>query len=212
MKNITFTIAALVLSFNAVANDNKPTKPQAPATAKATLDTTASAAVWTGKKIAGPHTGKVNFKEGAFDYKKGKLTKGNVVIDLNSITNDDVKDADYNKKLVEHLKGEDFFNTAKFPTATFKITTFSEIYNIVEGQPNMEAKGTLTIKGVTKPYSTKVFFTPSETGFGVKGKILIDRTQFGLKYNSKKFFDPKALGDKLIDDTFEVDLNLVAKK
>ena len=46
----------------------------------------------------------------------------------------------------------------------------------------------------------------------MKGKLIIDRTAYGLKYNSKKFFDAKALGDKIIDDNFEVDVNLIAKK
>lgn len=206
MKNTTIALAALVLSINATANTAKTT------TTKATLDVAASSATWTGKKVSGTHTGKVAFKEGTFEYKKNKLSKGEVKIDLNSITNDDLKDAEYNKKLVDHLKGEDFFNAGKYPVATFKINSFSEIHNITPGQPNLEVKGTLTIRGVSKPYSTKVFFTPNDTGFDVKGKILIDRTQFGLKYNSKKFFDLKKLGDKMIDDQFEVDLNLVAKK
>jgi polyisoprenoid-binding protein YceI len=205
MKNLSIIISTLALSLSAEAST-------APTVTKANLDVAASTASWTGKKVSGTHTGKVAFKEGTFVYKKNKLSKGEVKIDLNSITNDDVKDAEYNKKLVDHLKGEDFFDAGKHPVATFKINSFSEIHNIIEGQPNLEAKGTLTIRGVTKPYTTKVFFTPNETGFGVKGKIMIDRTQFGLKYNSKKFFDLKKLGDKMIDDQFEVDLNLVAKK
>ena len=211
MKNITFAIAALALSFNAMANTaNKDNK-----VIKATVDVAASSATWTGKKLAGTHTGKVSFKSGEFEYKKNKLSKGEVVIDLTSITNEDLKDAEYNKKLIGHLKSEDFFNVEKFPTATFKINTFSEIHNIVAGQPDMELKGTLTIKGITKPYSTKVFMTPNEAGFDIKGKIMIERTQFGLKYNAKKFLSTdklKEIGDKLIDDNFEVEVNLVAKK
>ena len=206
MKNITIAIAALALSINAMAANTKATE------TKVTLDVAASSATWTGKKIAGTHTGKVSFKDGEFDYKNNKFVKGEVDIDLNSITNEDLKDAEYNKKLIGHLKSEDFFNVEKFPIATYKITSMNEIHNFVPGQPNMEIKGTLTIRGVTKPMNTKVFFTPSPTGFDVKGKLVIERTQFGLKYNSKKFFDVKTLGDKLIDDNFEVDLNLVAKK
>ena len=133
-------------------------------------------------------------------------------LDLTSITDEDIKAPVYNGKLVAHLKSDDFFSVEHFPTATLKITSLSEIHNIVAGQPDLEVKGTLTIRGITKPIDTKVFFTPNKDGFGVKGKLIIERTQYGLKYNSKKFFDPKALGDKLIDDNFEVDFNLVAKK
>lgn len=203
-------LVSLALSVSANANTKKTSTD-----AIATLDTAASSATWTGKKIAGTHTGKVALKSGKFTFKKNKLAGGEVVVDLASITNDDVKDAEYNQKLVGHLKSEDFFNVEKFPEATYKITSFSEIHNFVPGQPNMEMKGTLTIRGVSKPFSTKLIVTPSETGFEAKGKIVIERTQFGLKYSAKKFLSAdklKEIGDKLIDDNFEVDLNLVAKK
>jgi hypothetical protein len=201
-------VFAAFMALNASAN---PAKKTATLT-NAKLDVATSTAIWTGKKITGSHTGKVNLKEGALEFNKNKFVKGEVVVDLTSITNEDLKDAGYNKKLVDHLKGEDFFDVAKFPVASFKIESMNEIHNFVPGQPNMEVKGMLTIRGITKPYSTKIFFTPNDSGYDIKGKIIVDRTQFGLKYNSKKFFDPKALGDKLIDDNFEVDLNLVAKK
>jgi len=207
MKNTLIVFAAFI-ALNASATEAK----KAAALTNAKLDVAASSATWTGKKLAGAHTGKILFKEGSFEFKKNKFSKGEVTADLNSITNEDVKDAEYNAKLVGHLKGEDFFNVAKFPVATFKIESMNEIHNFVAGQPNMEVKGKLTIHGVTKPYTTKVFFTENAAGFDIKGKVMVDRTEFGLKYNSKKFFDPKALGDKLIDDNFEIDLNLVAKK
>jgi polyisoprenoid-binding protein YceI len=207
MKKSALVIAAMALALNASATETKKTS----AMTKATLDVATSSATWTGKKLAGTHTGKITFKEGSFEF-KGKSAKGTVIADLVSITNDDVTNAEYNAKLVGHLKGEDFFNVEKFPVATFKIDSMSEIHNFVAGQPNMEVKGKLTIRGVTKPYATKVFYTQNDAGFDIKGKIEIDRTLFGLKYNSKKFFDVKALGDKMIDDKFEVELNLVAKK
>jgi polyisoprenoid-binding protein YceI len=90
--------------------------------------------------------------------------------------------------------------------------SFTEVQNFAPGSPNAFAKGDLTIRGITKPAEVKFFFTPGENGFEAKGKLVIDRTKFGLKYNSKQFFDMKKLGDKLIDDNFEVDLNLVAKR
>jgi polyisoprenoid-binding protein YceI len=176
------------------------------------IDPAASKIAWVGKKIAGPHSGTVGVKEGQFEIKSKGVTKGEIVIDLNNIVCEDLKDPEYNAKLVGHLKGEDFFDVAKHPTATFKIDSFQEVMNFRPGEPNAVAKGKLTIRGVTKPYETKLFFNAKDDTVTFTGKMMIDRTQFGLKYNSKKFFDPKALGDKLIDDQFEVDLNLVAKK
>lgn len=208
MKQLVTIMAALALSFNAVAADKKA-KAVPAVTYK--LDTEASKALWTGKKVAGSHNGAVKFKEGNFEMKSGSMT-GSVVVDLDTITCTDLTDAEYNKKLVGHLKSEDFFNVAKYPTATFKIKSSTEMHPITAGQPNLVLKGDLTVRGITKPSEVSVVFTPSETGFEAKGKLLIDRTQFGLKYNSKKFFDAKALGDKIINDEFEIDFTLVAKK
>ena len=208
MKNLMIAIAVLALSLNSFAGTAKKTK-------KATIDVAASSVIWTGKKIGGSHTGKVSIKKGEVEYKNNKFVKGFVSIDLTTITNDDLKDPTYNQKIVSHLKSEDFFNVEKFPLAFFKINSVSELHNFVPGQPNLDVSGMMTIRGVTKPFETKLFYTPSKTGFVVKGKLIIERTQFGLKFNAKSFLSAdklKEIGDKLIDDNFEVDLNLVAKK
>lgn len=50
-----------------------------------------------------------------------------------------------------HLQGEDFFNTAKYPTITFKSTKVK----FESGKP-VAVEGDLTIKGVTKPVTLTV--------------------------------------------------------
>ncbi len=45
-----------------------------------------------------------------------------------------------------HIQGEDFLDTAKFPTATYKSTKF-----VFEGDKLVGVDGNLTLKGVTKP-------------------------------------------------------------
>lgn len=205
MKVLYTLVLAVAFTASAYASKNPKSETYA-------IDTTASKISWVGKKIAGPHNGTVGVKEGKFEVKSKGVAKGEIVIDLNNIVCEDVKDPEYNAKLIGHLKGEDFFDVAKHPTATFKIDSFQQVMNIKPGEPNAIAKGKLTIRGVTKPYEAKLFYTEKDNTVSFAGKLMIDRTQYGLKYNSKKFFDPKALGDKLIDDQFEVDLNVVAKK
>ena len=39
-------------------------------------------------------------------------------------------------------------------------------------------------------------------------KILVNRTKFDIKYGSASFFE--SIGDKAINDEFELDVNLVA--
>jgi polyisoprenoid-binding protein YceI len=50
-----------------------------------------------------------------------------------------------------HLQGEDFFDTAKFPTATFKSTKV-----VFDGDKPASVEGNLTIKGITKPVTLTV--------------------------------------------------------
>ncbi|CAK0757726.1 Polyisoprenoid-binding protein [Gammaproteobacteria bacterium] len=51
----------------------------------------------------------------------------------------------------EHIQGEDFLNTAKYPTATFTSTTV-----VFEGDKPVSIEGNLTLKGVTKPVTLTV--------------------------------------------------------
>ncbi|WP_334174474.1 YceI family protein, partial [Pseudoxanthobacter sp.] len=74
-----------------------------------------------------------------FDAKDPAKSTLAVTIDMNSVETT-------NPKLNEHLKSEDFFNAAKFPTATFKATKIT-----VTGKTTGTITGDLTLHGVTKP-------------------------------------------------------------
>ena len=87
-----------------------------------------------------------------FDKTSGKITidrvaktgSADVIIDVNSVnTGSEVFNG--------HLKGEDFFDAAKFPTITFKSTAFK-----FEGDKPVAIDGNLTVKGVTKPVTLAV--------------------------------------------------------
>jgi len=83
-------------------------------------------------------TGKVVFDAEA---KKGSV---DIVIDMKSVS---TGFADFN----EHIQGEDFLDTTKFPQATFKSTQV-----IFEGDKPKSIEGQLTIKGVTKPVTLTI--------------------------------------------------------
>lgn len=87
-----------------------------------------------------------------------------------------------NPKLDEHLKSADFFDVAKFPTATFKATKIS-----VTGKTTGTITGDLTLHGVTKPVTLDATFNGGGVnplskayvlGFNAKG--IIKRTEFGI--------------------------------
>lgn len=160
---------------------------------------------WLGKKVTGEHTGNIALKEGYIALDGAKLVGGKFVADLNSITCTDLTDKSYNEKLIGHLKSEDFFGVEKNPTATFVVTKVAPktagVYDVT---------GDLTIKGITKPATFPVTVKTTGTGAEATGKLVVDRSKYDIKYNSKSFFEN--LGDKMIHDDFSIDVKIVAAK
>lgn len=217
-------IVSLALIANNAGAENAAVVNAAPAKAKKAaksskgditvkLDTKASSLTWTGKKVTGEHTGTIGLKDGEFKVKANmESLSGNVNVDMKSITNTDLTDEGYNKKLVGHLKNEDFFNVEKFPDASLKIKKMVISQTFAPGTPNADVDGELTIKGKTLPIQFKATFTPNpkDHSFEAVGTALVDRTAYDIKYGSGKFF--KGLGDKMIDDQFTLNFKIVAKK
>lgn len=171
------------------------------------IDTNTSKVQWLGKKVTGQHNGTVKLKSGTVDIEGSNIKSGNFDMDMTSIVVEDLKDATYNKKLTDHLKSDDFFGVDKFPVSSFKITSVKPIKNKKDG--THEITGDLTIKGVTHPVTFPATVEVKNGVATAKGKAVIDRTKYNIRYGSGKFF--QNLGDKMIDDTFQVDLDLQAK-
>jgi polyisoprenoid-binding protein YceI len=186
MKNLKTIAIALLVAFSATV-----------ATAQnKTINTEKSTINWLGKKVTGEHSGTVNFKEGVIVFKKGKVAGGSFTVDMSSLTATDLQ-GDWKEKLNGHLKSEDFFGTEKYPTATLNFTKITAKAN---GLYTVTAD--LTIKGITNPVS----FDLSSKGNTAKAALKINRTKYGIKYGSGSFFDN--LGDKTINDDFELTVNL----
>jgi polyisoprenoid-binding protein YceI len=158
---------------------------------------------WKGKKVTGSHEGTINLKSGGLDYNKGVPTGGSFVIDMTSIAVTDLK-AGGAKKLRGHLMSPDFFDVASHPEAKFMITNISRAENL-DGAYNVE--GDLTIKGITKGLQFRTDVTKEDGHMIARATINVDRTLYNIKYGSGKFFD--SLGDKMIDDNFELNVTLV---
>jgi len=140
-------------------------------------------------------------KSGSLNVDGKNVTGGSFVIDMTTI-----KDAGGSAKLEGHLNSEDFFSTAKFPTSTFVIT------KITGKGASVTVAGNLTIKGITQPLSfpATVAVNADGTVSALAGKITVDRTKYDIRYGSKSFFE--SIGDKAIDDNFELAVKLVAAK
>ncbi len=166
---------------------------------------------WTGYGEIGDYslTGTIKLKTGnfQFDGKKARANSFNdiftglFVFDMTTISHTE-------KSLENHLKNEDFFEVSKFPTATF------ELVSVQKGN----AFGFLTIKNIKKNISFPINITekndPKDSQKGnqitINGIIPVDRTLFGITYNSKNFF--KDLGDNAIKNIFDLKFEIVAEK
>lgn len=80
----------------------------------------------------------------------------------------------------EHIQAEDFLDTAKYPTATFKSTRV-----VFEGDQPRAIEGDLTIKGITKPVTLQVTHFAAMThpmlkkdAIGANASTLIKRSEF----------------------------------
>jgi polyisoprenoid-binding protein YceI len=76
---------------------------------------------------------------------------------------------------------------------------------VVDGQ----ATGELTLKGITKPVRFPLTITTQPEGLRIKGTATIDRTQFGVNYNSSSFF--QNLGSYAIRNEFTLAFDVLAK-
>ena len=168
------------------------------------VDVNASSIVWSGYKVTGKHTGVVKIKNGNLTWDAGKLTGGSFDIDMNSITCTDLE-GEYAGKLVGHLKSDDFFGAAKYPTAKFVIT--KAIPQDTKG--NYKILGNLTIKEKTNEVKFFAVVTESNGSITASGKITVDRSEYDVRFGSGSFFDN--LGDKTIYDEFDLQVSLVAK-
>ena len=166
-----------------------------PAPATLRLDPAASTLAWTGHAEAGTWApqGSIRLQEGTVIAEGAAVRAARVVVDMASITHDQAQ-------LAEHLRGVDFFDAAKFPIAVFELTAFK----------NGQASGTLTLKGIRKPVAFPVTVA-AEAGGGLRlrGTATIDRTQFGVNFNSSSFF--QNLGSYAIRNDFQVAFDVVAR-
>lgn len=190
MKNLKTIALALIValgSFSATAQTNKK------------IDTKKSTITWVGKKVTGQHSGTINFADGTIVVNGKSIRGGLFTVDMTSINTTDLEAGKGKEKLDGHLKADDFFGVDKYPTAKLEIKLISD-----NGDGTFNVTANLTIKGETNP----VNFVLKSTGrTSATATLKVDRTKYGIKYGSGSFFD--GLGDKAIDNEFELTVNLV---
>lgn len=183
-------LIATIMAFSGLA-DGEKTK----------VDVKASSVKWVGKKVTGQHNGTISLEGGRLEMEDGKLTGGLFTINMATIVCEDLSGGG-KEKLEGHLNSPDFFDVAKYPTATFVITKA-----VPQGPENYKVVGNITIKGTTEEIQFPVKLKTMDGKYVATADLKIDRSKFDVKYGSGSFFDD--LGDKTIYDDFELSIKLV---
>ena len=102
-----------------------------------------------------------------------------------------------NKRRDDHLRNPDFFEVEKYPEAVFTIGSVS-----TEGDTVL-VNGKMRIKDVERSETIRFRKTESEDRLELKGRLVVDRTQYGITYDS--IFNP-------IENEVLLQLNLVFKR
>lgn len=162
------------------------------------INTEKSIVKWTGYNLFkyNRHFGTVKFKEGSIHKNNGVIVGGDFVIDMTSIMNTDGK---YNEMLVSHLKGSDFFDVKKHPVSKLKFVKFkrtSESDGVIEAD--------LTIMGITNYIKFRCKLNKDQDTWQLSSKFFIDRTRWGIKYESKSLLG--GIKDDIISDAIEFEV------
>jgi polyisoprenoid-binding protein YceI len=166
---------------------------------------------WKAKKVTGEHWGYLNFSGATWEVLSNQLVSGSFDIDMNSMTVEDldpIKDAKNNKRLLSHLKNDDFFATQLFPKAHFEIISAIKIASVKSNENEYQIKGAMTIKSNTKPVDFKASFKKIDGATVFEGGMDLDRTLWNIRYRSAQFFE--GLGDNLIYDLFNIKFKVIA--
>ena len=128
--------------------------------------------------------------------KAAKTAAVDIVIDTKSVN---TGSAAFN----EHIQGEDFLDTAKHPTATFKSTKV-----VFEGDKPVSIDGNLTLKGVTRPVTLKV------NGFHAMPHPMLKKDAIGANATTKVKRTDFNMGKNVpyVGDEVTIDIALEAIK
>jgi polyisoprenoid-binding protein YceI len=154
----------------------------------------------------------VSTVKGVFEKFKGTVDLDDKDISKSSVqvTIETASISTRDAKRDEHLKSADFFDVAKYPTATFKSTKVEKA-----GKNKLKVTGELTLHGASKPIVLEVdgLTEPAKTPFGttVRGAhatTKLDRKDFGLGWNKVLDNGGVLVGNEV---TLELNVELVEK-
>ena len=86
-----------------------------------------SQVLWECEWLGGArHDGSVQLVSGSIDISSSSDVNGKFIVDLNSMKCFDLKNEGTNKKLIGHLKSDDFFDVTNYPNAVLELVSGKE--------------------------------------------------------------------------------------
>jgi len=151
---------------------------------------------WTGKAAFSTYSlsGILAAASGRMTLAGGQLTAAAFTLDMRSLDSDI-------RKLTRHLRSDDFFAVKTYPQAAFRLSGPVPW----SGGP-VQVKGLLRIRDRELPQRVTVTLAPQPGGYRVTGTAVVDRTRFGIYYNSPSYF--QHLKQEAIADEFVLDFEL----
>jgi polyisoprenoid-binding protein YceI len=163
---------------------------------------------WKASHIGGvdPRQGKIFLKKIVIVVREGSIMNARAVVDMNSLIVEDMSKEDITD-LTGHLKSSDFFDTKKFTTSKFELTSIME----ARGTYNSKVTANLTLLGVTKSISFMANIQISENVVSIISESFkIDRSDWGLTYNAEGTAGVPL--DYLISDEVGFNINISVTK
>ena len=161
----------------------------------AQVDAAKSSVTATGKQLGVPMDIKFGKFDAAVNYNPANVAASTAKVDID-VTSVDVGSKEYN----DELKKKDWFDTAKYPKATFVSSTF---------EPGAGGKvavvGKLTIKGITQDVTAPVTFKQ-------EGANQVFEGAFPVKRNAFKVGDGEWKDTSVVSDDVTIKFRVVIAK
>lgn len=206
MKTIVTVIVTLATSLSFAQSRAKAvtTKNVKPAAIASALEVTGELK-WTGYGVGKSHTGTIPVT-GKIEMKGDTLIGGDFVLDMASLKTGD------SPRLEGHLKSADFFEVEKYKDGTFKVTKVEALPSGKPNEPTHKITGDLTVKGKTNSETLLATISKKEKKYTASATTTIaDRTKYDIVYRSGKFTPIATLGDKLIEDKIDFQIDVTTK-
>lgn len=147
---------------------------------------------WKGKAAYNSYrpSGEIKLKSAQLRIEENTLQSLELIIDMKSLQHD-------NRQLQNHLRDKDFFEVQKFPEARFTLKEPVSLDEIA-----IKVRGYLTIKEKTEFEEFDVTLVKLEDEVVLQFKVKVDRTDYGVNFNSPSFF--QNLKENAIDNDFQL--------